>query len=75
MNSRKDKMRIHLEQVHSKDGSEFYKLPSEEARDVKPTLPLPLPQHPLPIEVVNSAIQQQQQQQQLQQQSAANNAT
>jgi hypothetical protein len=59
-------MRIHLEQVHSKDGSEFYKLPSEEARDVKPpVLPLPLPQHPLPIEVVHSAIQQ----------AAANNAT
>jgi hypothetical protein len=44
-----------LFQVHSKDGSEFYKLPSEEARDVK--LPLPLPQHPLPIEAI-SAIQQ-----------------
>jgi len=39
-----------LFQVHSKDGSEFYKLPSEEARDVKPPLPLPL--HPLPIEEV-----------------------
>ena len=54
--SRKDKMRIHLEQVHSKDGSEFYKLPSEEARDVK--LPLPLPQHPLPLEAI-SGLQQQ----------------